>query len=602
MIRALLRLWPYVVRVRRSFFVGLACILAATALSLASPWVLKYVIDGLTEGVDRARLAGYASALLLLSLADGAFRYLMRTYVIGASRQMEYDLRNDFFAHLERLPQAYFQSHRTGDVMSRATNDLSAVRMMLGPAVMYFVSTALGFVIAVSIMCWIDLRLTIVALLPLPAVTIGARYFGRAIHDRFERLQDQLSGMSAVVQEALAGVRVVKAYRQEGAELARFTTANDEYLEQNTGLIRLQAAFFPTLTFCFGLSALLVLWFGGRDVMSGRLTLGEFVAFGRYLVLLSWPLIAFGWVTNLVQRGIASWERMLVVLDEPVAPGVEWPVATTGHARGMPSRAGPGRAGITVSGRIEARDLTFTYPGASAPALSDVSFTIEAGHTLAIVGATGAGKSTLVNLLPRLAEPPAGSLLIDGIDVRDIPVGTLRGAIGVVMQEPFLFSDTVGGNILFGTGRKWEDPEAAALARAAADMAGVARDIESFSNAYATMVGERGITLSGGQKQRVALARALVTDPRILILDDALSAVDTGTEEHILRHLREVRQSRTCVIVAHRVSTVRDADLILVLAEGRVVEQGTHDALIRAGGPYADMHRRQLLEAELASA
>jgi ATP-binding cassette subfamily B protein len=594
MIRALARLWPYVVRVRRSFVLGLACILAATALSLASPWVLKYVIDSLTEGVNRARLMGYAAALLGLSLADGTFRYLMRTYLIGASRQMEYDLRNDFFAHLERLPQAYLQSHRTGDFMSRATNDLGAVRMMLGPAVMYFVSTALGFVIAVGIMCWIDLRLTIVALLPLPAVTLGARYFGRAIHDRFERLQDQLAEMSAVVQEALAGVRVVKAYRQEGAELARFTRANDDYVEQNAGLIRLQAAFFPTLTFCFGLSGLLVLWIGGRDVMSGRLTLGEFVAFGRYLVLLSWPLIAFGWVTNLVQRGIASWERMLAIFDAPVAPDVE-----LGSERGRQPLGW--REPSTVTGRIEARHLTFTYPGASVPALHDISFAIEPGHTLAVVGATGSGKSTLVNLLPRLAEPPRGALFIDGIDVCDIPVATLRGAIGMVMQEPFLFSETVGGNILFGTGREWSDPDAASRAAAAADLAGVARDIESFSSGYTTMVGERGITLSGGQKQRTALARALVTDPRILILDDALSAVDTGTEEHILRHLREVRRFRTCVIVAHRVSTVRDADLILVLADGRLVEHGTHDALVRADGPYADMHRRQMLEEELAN-
>ena len=586
MIRALARLLPYVLRVRRSFVIGLACILAATALSLASPWVLKYVVDGLTEGVDRVRLVGYAGAILGLSLADGAFRYLMRTYLIGASRQMEYDLRNDFFAHLERLPQAYLQSHRTGDFMSRATNDLGAVRMMLGPAVMYFASTALGFVIAVGIMCWIDFRLTIVALLPLPAVTLGTRYFGRAIHDRFERLQDQLSEMSAVVQEALACVRVVKAYRQENAELNRFTEANDEYLRRNAGLIRLQAAFFPTLTFCFGLSGLLVLWIGGRDVMSGRLTLGEFVAFGRYLVLLSWPLIAFGWVTNIVQRGVASWERMTEILDVPVAPGGELGQVKT--------------AGRLVAGRIEARNLTFTYPGALDASLHGLTFAVEPGQTLAIVGPTGAGKSTLVNLLPRLAEPPRGTLFVDGIDVCDMPITHLRGAIGMVMQEPFLFSDTVGGNILFGTGEEWSDPVAAARASGAAELAGVSGDIESFSSGYGTMVGERGITLSGGQKQRVALARALVTDPRILILDDALSAVDTGTEEHILRHLREVRRSRTCVIVAHRVSTVRDADLILVLADGRIVERGSHDALIRADGAYAEMHRRQMLEEELA--
>ena len=594
MIRALVRLLPYVVRVRRSFAIGLACILAATALSLASPWVLKYVVDGLTEGVDRARLAGYAAAILGLSCADGVFRYLMRTYLIGASRQMEYDLRQVFFAHLERLPQSYLQSHRTGDFMSRATNDLGAVRMMLGPAVMYFASTALGFVIAVGIMCWIDIRLTIVALLPLPAVTLGTRYFGRAIHDRFERLQDQLSEMSAVVQEALSGVRVVKAYRQEGAELARFTEANDEYVARNAGLITLQAAFFPTLTFCFGLSGLLVLWIGGRDVMAGRITLGEFVAFGRYLVLLSWPLIAFGWVTNIVQRGIASWERMIAIFDAPAAP------TSTAEPRAS-ARAG-GTAAADVPGlKIHARDLTFTYPGATAPALHDVSFVVEPGQTLAIVGPTGSGKSTLVNLIPRLSEPPPGTLFVDGVDVCDIPVADLRRAIGMVMQEPFLFSDTVGANILFGTGDDWDEGETAARADRAAGLAGVAADIASFPAGYRTLVGERGITLSGGQKQRVALARALVTDPRILILDDALSAVDTGTEAHILRHLREVRRSRTCVIVSHRVSTVRDADQILVLAEGRVVERGSHETLVLAGGPYAEMHRRQMLEEEIAN-
>jgi ATP-binding cassette subfamily B multidrug efflux pump len=391
------------------------------------------------------------------------------------------------------------------------------------------------------------------------------------------------------VQEALSGVRVVKAYRQEHTELARFTQANDEYVTRNAGLIRLQAAFFPTLTFCFGLSGLLVLWVGGRDVMSGRMTLGEFVAFGRYLVLLSWPLIAFGWVTNIVQRGLASWERMLEILDVPAAPG------------GNIASLGPDPPGTlaTPGSRIEARHLTFTFPGASTPALTDVSFVVEPGQTVAIVGPTGSGKSTILSLIPRLFDPPRGTLFVDGTDVCDLPARNLRNAIGMVMQEPFLFSDSVGNNILFGTGADWTDPVAAARAAEAAELAGVAGDIQGFSSGYATLVGERGITLSGGQKQRVALARALVTDPRLLILDDALSAVDTGTEEHILRHLREVRRSRTCVVVAHRVSTVRDADLILVLHEGRIVERGTHDALIRVDGPYAEMHRRQRLEEEL---
>jgi ATP-binding cassette subfamily B protein len=589
MIQALLRLLPYLVRVRRQLVLGLACILAATGLSLASPWVLKYVVDGLTTGVDRARLGVYALAVVGLAVADGLFRYLMRSYVIGASRQIEYDLRNDFFAHMERLPQAYFQANRTGDLMSRATSDLSAVRMMVGPAVMYFASTALGFVVAVAIMLWIDVRLTLVALLPLPGVTLGTRYFGKAIHDRFERIQAQLSDLSAVVQEAMAGVRVVRAYRQEPHELARFRAANDEYVARNRGLIRLQAAFYPSLTLCFGLSGLLVLWVGGREVIGGRLTLGEFVAFGRYLVLLSWPLIAFGWVINLVQRGVASWERMLEVLDAPVG---EAPHPAAGAIAASP----------VAAGRIEARHLTFRYPGASDDALTDVSFTIEPGTTTAIVGATGAGKSTLVQLLPRLFEPPPGTLFIDGVDVRDQPLASLRASMGAVLQEPFLFSDTVEGNILFGALDAGDAADRRQRAETAASMAGVDADVRDFAAGYDTRVGERGITLSGGQKQRVALARALVVDPRILILDDALSAVDTATEERILQHLRSVRQSRTCVIIAHRISTVRDADQILVLEAGRVVERGTHEALVAEGGRYAEMHRRQQLEQELEHA
>jgi ATP-binding cassette, subfamily B, multidrug efflux pump len=592
MLRALGRLLPYILRVRTDMAAGLACVLAATAISLVAPWVLKYVVDGLTQGISRFRLAGYALITLGLAVADGLFRYLMRKFIIGASRQIEYDLRNDFFAHLERLPLAYFQANRTGDLMSRAVNDLSAVRMMAGPAVMYFAGTALGFVIAVAVMIGIDARLTVIALLPLPAVTMATRSFGRAIHDRFERIQVQLANLSAVVQEALAGVRVVRAYRQEAFELDRFRAANDEYVERNRGLIRLQSAFYPSLTLCFGVSGLLVLWVGGRDVIGGRLTLGEFVAFGRYLVLLSWPLIAFGWVINIVQRGVASWERMLEVFDAPAVianapPALEAPVGRTGERR-------------SLDGCIEVRHLTFRYPGASTDALTDVSFVVEAGRTTALVGATGAGKSTLIALLTRLHEPPPASIFVDGLDIRAWPLDQLRRAMGVVLQEPFLFSDTVGGNIAFGLEEPWGDPLRARVADAAV-AAGLDEDVQGFLHGYDTVVGERGITLSGGQKQRLAIARALAVDPRILILDDALSAVDTATETAILRQLRAVRQSRTCLIVAHRISTVRDADEILVLAHGRIVERGTHDALVASGGIYADLHRRQLLEEEIAA-
>ncbi len=619
MIPALRRLVPYVLRVRTSLIVGLACILVATALSLTSPWVLKYVIDGLSQGLDRSRLAGYALAVLALAIADGWFRYMMRKRVIGASRQIEYDLRNDFFAQLERLPLAYYQANRTGDLMSRATNDLSAVRMMVGPAVMYFTSTVVGFVIALTVMFWIDWRLTLLALLPLPGVSLATHFFGKAIHERFERIQAQLSEMSAVVQEALAGVRVVRAYREEENELARFRQANDEYVGRNRRLIQLQAAFYPSLTLCFGLSGLIVLWVGGRDVMTGRLTLGEFVAFSRYLVLLSWPLIAFGWVINIVQRGMASWERMLEVIDAPpVVSDAPFAGAASPHLKvggsGVAASASPHLKvggsmvggsmvetsdGVTVAGRIEARHLTFQYPGAVEPALVDVSFDLPAGRTLAIVGATGAGKSTLIHLLPRLHEPPRGTLFVDGRDVCDWPLASLRRGIAVVSQEPFLFSDTVGGNIAFGLEGEWGDATLRTRAEDAATRAGLAADVAGFTHGYDTLVGERGITLSGGQKQRVAIARAIAADPRILILDDALSAVDTATEDAILRELGTVRQHRTCIIVAHRISTVRDADEVLVLDRGRVVERGTHDALVALNGVYADMHRRQLLEEEI---
>lgn len=584
MIGALARLLPYVARVRRSFIIGLACILAATCISLASPWLLKYVIDELVQGGGRGRIGAYALAVVGLAVADGWFRYLMRVRLIGASREIEYALRRDFFAHLESLPQSFFHATRTGDLMSRATNDLGAVRMMVGPAIMYFASTALGFVVAVAVMMWIDPRLTLVALLPLPGVTLATRFFGKAIHDRFERIQAQLSDMSAVVQEALAGVRLIRAYGQEPFEIERFRAANDEYVARNRGLIRLQAAFYPSLTLCFGLSGLLVLWVGGGDVIQGRLTLGEFVAFSRYLVMLSWPLIAFGWVINLAQRGMASWERMLQILDTPADPDRRTPDGP------LPS--------VAFLGRIEARHLTFRYPDATSDALTDVSFSVEAGQTMAVVGPTGSGKSTLVSLLCRLRDPERGALLIDGRDIRDIPVRELRAGLGVSLQEPFLFSDTLGGNVLFGVGGgPLDDPRV----KEAATIASLDVDVSGFERGYATVVGERGITLSGGQKQRVALARALVNEPRILILDDTLSAVDTATEEAILAHLRKIRRGRTCVLVSHRVSTVRDAHLIVVLESGRIIEHGTHETLVQLGGHYAAMHRRQLLEDELAT-
>lgn len=600
---ALRHLLPYIARYRRQFLLGLGCVLVTTAIQLLSPWVLKYAIDDLHHGVTREKIEWYAVVLFAIALAGGFFRFLMRRIIIGASREIEFDMRNDFFAHLQKMPLAYFQATRTGELMSRATNDLNAVRMMIGPAVMYTSNTVLVFLVAIVLMFSIDARLTLIALVPLPFVSLSVKYFGSAIHRRFERIQAQLADLSAVTQEALAGVRVVRAYRQERAEMERFRAANEEYVARNRGLIRLQGLFFPSMTVLLGFGALLVLWLGSRAVIAGRISVGELVAFNAYLAMLAWPMIAFGWVTNLLQRGMASWKRMLEVLE--VEPSIR--------------DADPSGRPITsqrIRGAIEFRDLTLSFDGRIV--LDRISATIEAGQTVAIVGLTGAGKSTLVNLLPRLHNPPRGTVFVDGEDVLDIPLGVLRGAIGFVPQEPFLFSDTIAENIAFGLRADEAEPaealdavDAASPGRRGADVsaaveraAATARldqDLPDFPKGYDTPVGERGITLSGGQKQRTAIARAIIIDPRILILDDALSAVDTYTEEEILTRLQDVMRARTSIIVSHRISTVRAADQIFVLDGGRLVERGRHDALVAQNGLYADLHRKQLLEEELAA-
>jgi ATP-binding cassette, subfamily B, multidrug efflux pump len=569
-------LLPYLASHRRRLSWGLVCLLATTGLAVASPWVLRHAVDDLTIGVTRQKLWSYAGLIVFLVVLEGVFRYYMRMVLIGISREIEYTLRNHVFAHLTRLSPRYYQAQRVGEIMSRASNDLSAVRMVLGPGIMYTASTLATFAATLLLMREISPRLLLLALVPLVFVSVLVQFFGRRIHDRFEAVQAQLASLSALVQENLSGARVVRAFAQEEHEKARFEEENREFMERNRRLIRMFGSLYPGIQLLMGLGSVLVLWLGGRMVVSGTITLGEFVAFGAYLTMLHWPMIALGWVVNLFERGEASMGRINEILR--TAPEIRdqdpIPVAE-------------------ISGALEFRALTFAYePG--LPVLHEIDLRVEAGQTVAIVGPTGSGKSTLVSLIPRLFEAPPGTVFVDGRDVRRIPLARLRGAVGFVPQETFLFSATVRENIAFGMPE--DDPARVVWAATVAQLSG---EVESFPQGYETFVGERGITLSGGQKQRTALARALCVGPRILILDDALSSVDTYTEEEILKGLREVMATRTTFLVSHRVSTVKEADLIVVLREGRIVERGRHAELVARGGFYADLHRRQLLEEEM---
>ncbi|HTM57436.1 MAG TPA: ABC transporter ATP-binding protein [Candidatus Udaeobacter sp.] len=572
------RLIRSLARYRRGLTWGIACVAISNLIALAQPQVLRLAIDDLYRGVTAEKLGRYALVLLGIALVAGLFKYWMRRAVIAISRHLEFDLRNDLFAHLQRLPAAYFQRERTGEIMSRATNDLSAVRMMLGPGIMYLVNTVVVALVSIGFMLAISPRVTGFALLPLPLVSLSVWYFGDRIHRRFEAIQARFASISARVQENLAGVRVVRAYAREANELGEFRELNNDYLQHNLALIRTSGLFYPSLAFFSGAAALLALYLGGREVVGTRITLGQFVAFTVYLGMLNWPMVALGWVINLFQRGAASLRRIEEILETP--PGI-----TSGPEAISAARS---------AGEIEFRHLTFTFPGSESPALRDVSFRVPAGARVAVVGRTGAGKSALLGLLPRLFDPPPGALFLDGVDVRRYDLGWLRRQIAWVPQDTFLFSATVAENIAYGR----EAAPAEAIERAA-ETAGLASDILGFPDRYATRVGERGITLSGGQKQRTAIARAVLLDAPVLILDDCLSSVDTQTEEKILTGLKTEMLRRTTLIVSHRVSAVRDADLIIVLEDGAVAERGTHDSLLALGGRYAELCRAQQLEEEL---
>lgn len=580
MYRKLAYLFPFLRPYRRQLVLGLLCIAAAVGFGLFMPLLVGRAIDSLREGGSRHVVLRFAAMIVGATAIQGLFNYWQRILLVGLSRDVEFDLRNRFFSHLETQPPSFFQQYFTGDLMARATNDLQAVRMMCGPAIMYTVNTVITAVGVLCLMVRIHPGLTLLALVTMPVVAGVTQLFGQRIHSRFEVVQGQFSGISARVQESLAGVRVIRAYAEEENDQETFRRLNAEYVEGNRRLIRWTSAFNPLLQALIGVSFAAVLWFGGLLVLRGGISLGEFVTFNTLVGKLVWPMIALGWVINLVQRGTASLGRIRSILE--TAPAI----VDAGQPVAVPE----------IRGALRARGLSFTYPNAAAPALQGIDFEIPAGATVALVGHTGSGKSTLLSLLPRLFDPPPQSLTVDGIDVRQLPLAQLRGAIGMVPQETFLFSTTVGENIALGRSEASRE-EISAAAR----WAGLEDDLARFPHGLDTVVGERGLTLSGGQKQRVALARALLRQPRILLLDDCLSAVDTQTEERILHHLRTVFEGRTVLMVSHRVSTVQQADLILVLDQGRIVERGTHSQLIAHGGLYAALDQRQRLEEELAA-
>jgi ATP-binding cassette, subfamily B, multidrug efflux pump len=593
MLKNLSPLFPYLRKYRVTFWIGALCVLCNNGVWILFPLVIGRAIDDLNRGVTRHKLFTYAALLLAVAGTKAIFQFLTRWILIGISREIEFDLRNDLFTHLERLSYSFYQRTRTGDIMARATNDLNAVRMLVGPGIMYTANTIIVTAGALIFMLSISPRLTIFAFAPLPIFSIVVQYFGTRIHERFERIQAMFSDISARAQENFSGARLIRAYVQEQAEIESFERDNTEYIGRSLLLVRLMGMLWPTLETLLQLAIVIVLFVGGREVLLHRITVGNFVAFNTYMVQLTWPIIALGWVINLFQRGTASMGRIQNLLAEK-------PEITDG--------AVPANGALTeIRGDIEFRNLSFHYGDTLIAAergmghvhgdegvLKDINLRVPEGTSLAIVGPTGSGKSTLVSLIPRIYDAAEGSVLIDVVPIREIPLEVLRRHIGFVPQETFLFSDTIRENIAFGAEHATDTD-----IRRAAEAANIADEIESFPQGYDTLVGERGLTLSGGQKQRTAIARALIRSPRILVLDDALASVDTQTEDRILNHLREIMQGRTTIFISHRVSTVRNADRIAVLHDGQIVEYGTHDELIERNGYYTELYNKQLLEEEL---
>jgi ATP-binding cassette subfamily B multidrug efflux pump len=578
---------PYLRRYWKHFAWGGVAVILYNTIKVLIPAVIGHAIDDLQHGLTESKIVYHTLRLLLIAVLSAVFLYITRQVIIGASREIEFDLRNDLFANLERQSPSFYHTHRTGDIMARTTNDLNAVRQLLGPAIMYSANTIVFTAAALPFMYRISPKLTFFAFVPLPIASVLVQYFGNRIHRRFERIQAMFSDISAKAQENFSGARLIRAFAQEEAEIASFETANLEYIKRSLHLVRLMAMLWPTLEFVLGLSLMITLLVGGHEVVAHRISVGQFTAFNVYMVQLTWPMIAVGWVVNLFQRGTASVVRIDELLKQQPAI-TDQDISSEQVIRFENDEE--------IAGDIEFRNLSFAYtPGNDV--LHDISLKVPAGTSLAIVGPTGSGKSTLVNLIPRLIEAAPGAVLIDGLPIRNYPLANVRQQIGFVPQETFLFSDTIRHNISFGA------PDASAeQVEQAATVAHIATEILEFPRGFDTMVGERGVTLSGGQKQRTSIARAVIRNPRILILDDALASVDTYTEERILSGLRQVMQGRTTIFISHRISTARNADQIAVLVSGRIAELGTHDQLIARNGYYTSLFEKQRLEEELSVA
>ena len=575
----LLTLKKYFVRYKKKLIQGFIFIILSDVTAVYVPLIMKDSIDALHKNANTDLLLKYGLMIIGISVISGIFRFMIRQTIIVVSREIEYDLRGDFWAHIQKLPLRYFQNNSTGNIMAHATNDINAVRTFVGPAVMYTTDTVVILILVLSLMISLNLSLTIYSLLPLPFLSYAVYKVGKKIHQKFTIIQEKFSQLTTMAQENFSGIRIVKSYAREESQINSYAAESKDYVKKNLNLVRTQALIMPILFLITGMSIIIVIWAGGIKVINHEITLGELTAFVVFLGFLIWPMIAFGWVTNIIQQGEASMKRLNKIFAEPYE---------------IKDSANTDYSIKELKGDIEFRNVSFRYNDNYPFVLKDINLKIPKDSTLAIMGYTGSGKTSFVNLIPRLYDCTSGKVLIDGVDSNNIPLNILRTNVGLVQQESFLFSDTVINNLTYGLR---EVNEKRALE--AASIAQFDGDVQTFPQKYDTIVGERGITFSGGQKQRASLARALAIDPKILILDDSFSAVDTHTEEEILNRIKEFMKSRTTIIISHRISTVKDADKIIVLSEGKIAEQGTHDELVQLGGIYAELYQKQLLEKEL---